>query len=105
MNFVDHESAKNAADELNYTEFKGKKIFVGRAQKRTERDDELRKSHEAQRMENEAKSAGVNLYVKNLDGKFSNPSSLDTYPTKMNGMTIVFVPSSIPSVPSQAAKL
>jgi len=70
VNFVDHEAARTASDELNDTDFKGKRIFVGRAQKRSERDEELRKTHEVQRIENEAKSAGVNLYVKNLDGEF-----------------------------------
>jgi polyadenylate-binding protein len=69
VNFVDHESAKQAVDALNETEWKGQKLFVGRAQKRSERDEELRKSHEEKRLENEAKSAGVNLYVKNLDGE------------------------------------
>ena len=48
---------------------KGKKIYVGRAQRRSERDEELRKDHDEKRMENEAKSAGVNLYIKNLDGE------------------------------------
>lgn len=69
MNYVDHEDARRACDTLDDSAFMGQRIFVGRAQKRWERDDELKRSHEAQRMENEAKSAGVNLYVKNLDGK------------------------------------
>ena len=69
VNFVSHEDAMKAVDELDDTDFKGRKIYVGRAQKRTERDDELRKQHEERRVENEAKSAGVNLYVKNLDGE------------------------------------
>jgi len=69
VNFVSHEAAKKAVDELNDNEWKGKKLYVGRAQKRSERDDELRRSHEEKRLENEAKSAGVNLYVKNLDGE------------------------------------
>ncbi|NXD32410.1 PABP protein, partial [Spelaeornis formosus] len=70
VNFTSHEAAKKAVDELNDKEFKGKKLYVGRAQKRTERDDELRKTHEEKRLENEAKSAGVNLYIKNLDDEW-----------------------------------
>ena len=70
-----------AVDDLNETEIKGRKIYVGRAQKRTERDDELRKQHEERRMENEAKSAGVNLYVKNLDGELPRIVSLDSADT------------------------
>lgn len=69
VNFVDHDAARRAVEELNDKEWKGQKLFVGRAQKRSERDEELRKSHEEKRQENEAKSAGVNLYVKNLDGE------------------------------------
>jgi len=72
VNFVSHEAAKKATDELNDKDFKGKKLYVGRAQKRTERDDELRRSHEEKRMENEAKSAGVNLYIKNLDDEWDD---------------------------------
>ncbi len=104
VNFVSHEHARQACDELNETDFKGKRIFVGRAQKRTERDEELKKSHEEKRMENEAKSAGVNLYVKNLDG-----TSFDGTPTQaniyqMSGMTSAFVQSSRLLVPSLAAE-
>lgn len=69
VNFVSHEAARQACDELNDTDLKGKKIYVGRAQRRSERDEELRKDHDEKRMENEAKSAGVNLYIKNLDGE------------------------------------
>ncbi|KAK1927759.1 polyadenylate-binding protein [Papiliotrema laurentii] len=72
VNFTSHEAAKKAVDELNDKEFKGKKLYVGRAQKRTERDDELRKTHEEKRLENEAKSAGVNLYIKNLDDEWDD---------------------------------
>jgi RNA recognition motif-containing protein len=69
VNFVDHEAAKQACEALDDKEHNGRKLFVGRAQKRSERDEELKRTHEEKRMENEAKSAGVNLYVKNLDGE------------------------------------
>ncbi|ORY35791.1 hypothetical protein BCR39DRAFT_512165 [Naematelia encephala] len=72
VNFTDHEAARRACDELHDNEIKGKRIFVGRAQKRSERDDELKKSHEEKRLENEAKSAGVNLYIKNLDDEWDD---------------------------------
>jgi hypothetical protein len=45
-------------------------LFVARAQKRIERDEELRRSHEASRIEQETKTQGVNLYVKNIDGEW-----------------------------------
>lgn len=72
VNFHEHESATKAVDELNDTEVKGKKLYVGRAQKRSERDESLRQEHEDRRSENEAKSAGVNLYVKNLDDEWDD---------------------------------
>lgn len=70
VNYENHEDAKKAVDELNDSEFKGKKLFVSRAQKRSERDEELRRNHEAARMEQESKNQGVNLYVKNINGEF-----------------------------------
>lgn len=57
---------------MNDKEFKGQKLYAGRAQKRSERDDELKKGHEDRRLEQEAKSAGVNLYVKNLDDEWDD---------------------------------
>jgi polyadenylate-binding protein len=66
VNFRDHESAKQACEKLNDTDFKGKKLYVGRAQKRSERDEELRRNHEAARLEQESKNQGVNLFVKNI---------------------------------------
>ncbi|KAL7419153.1 Protein phosphatase PP2A regulatory subunit B [Cryptotrichosporon argae] len=72
VNFTTHEAARKAADELNDKEIKGKKLYVGRAQKRTERDDELRKVHEERRVEQESKTAGVNLYVKNIDDEWDD---------------------------------
>lgn len=72
VNYEDHESARQAVEALHDTDFHGKKLFVSRAQKRSERDEELRRSHEEKRMEQESKSAGVNLYVKNLDGQLSS---------------------------------
>src|SRR6202012_2219620 len=41
-------------------------LYVGRAQKKHEREEELRKQYEAQRLEKQSKYQGVNLYVKNL---------------------------------------
>jgi RNA recognition motif-containing protein len=69
VNYENHEDAKKAVDELNDSDFKGKKLFVSRAQKRSERDEELRRNHEAARMEQESKNQGVNLYVKNINGE------------------------------------
>nr|POE74562.1 polyadenylate-binding protein, cytoplasmic and nuclear [Quercus suber] len=66
VNYINHEDASRAVDELNETDFKGQKLYVGRAQKKHEREEELRKQYEAVRQEKSAKYQGVNLYVKNL---------------------------------------
>ena len=67
VNYVNHENAATAVDELNNKDFKGQVLYVGRAQKKSEREEELRKQHEAARQEKASKYQGVNLYVKNLD--------------------------------------
>jgi len=67
VNFINHEHAAAAVDELNGKDFKGQDLYVGRAQKKHEREEELRKSYEAARVEKASKYQGVNLYVKNLD--------------------------------------
>jgi polyadenylate-binding protein len=72
VNFEEHEDARTAVDELNDSELKGKKLFVARAQKKSEREDELRRSYEASRQEKASKFAGVNLYVKNLDDEWDD---------------------------------
>jgi polyadenylate-binding protein len=66
VNYTSHEAAAQAVDELNDKEFHGKNLYVGRAQKKHEREEELRKQYEAARMEKASKYQGVNLYVKNL---------------------------------------
>ena len=66
VNYVGHEAAAKAVDELNDNDFHGQNLYVGRAQKKHEREEELRRQHEAARVEKASKYQGVNLYVKNL---------------------------------------
>ncbi|KAI8377288.1 hypothetical protein BD560DRAFT_367041 [Blakeslea trispora] len=67
VNFENPEHAEQAVTQLHDTELHGKKLFVSRAQKKAEREDELRRQHEYQpRAEKSTKYQGVNLYVKNL---------------------------------------
>ena len=66
VNYIKHEDASIAVDELHDKDFKGQNLYVGRAQKKHEREEELRKQHEAARVEKASKYMGVNLYVKNL---------------------------------------
>lgn len=67
VNFADHTAAAAAVEALNGKEVKTKKLFVGRAQKKGERQQLLRNDYEARRKDLDAKFQGVNLYVKNLD--------------------------------------
>ena len=67
VNFATHEEAQRAVDALHDTEIKGKKLFVARAQKKAEREQELRQSYEQVKMEKLSKYQGVNLYIKNLE--------------------------------------
>lgn len=66
VNFETHAAADAAVNALNGTELNGRVLFVGRAQKKAERAEELRRQFEAEKMERSNKFVGVNLYVKNL---------------------------------------
>lgn len=72
VNFTTHEAAAKAVDELNGNDFRGQELYVGRAQKKHEREEELRKSYEAARQEKASKYQGVNLYIKNLDDEIDD---------------------------------
>lgn len=67
VNFENHEEAAKAVNDLHDTEVKGKKLFVARAQKKHEREEELRRQYEQAKIEKQNKYQGVNLYIKNLE--------------------------------------
>lgn len=67
VNYEDHESARNAVEDLHRKDWLGKELYVTRAQKKGEREEELRKSYEQQKYEKTLKYQGVNLYIKNVD--------------------------------------
>ncbi|KAK4511524.1 3-isopropylmalate dehydratase [Mucor velutinosus] len=67
VNFEDHDDASRAVDALNDTEYHGQQLYVSRAQKKNEREEELRRQYEQAKLEKLSKYQGVNLYVKNLD--------------------------------------
>jgi len=67
VNFETHDQAQAAVEGLHDIELRGKKLFVSRAQKKAEREDELRKTYEAAKQEKMSKYQGVNLYIKNLE--------------------------------------
>uniref|UniRef100_A0A8C8UG37 Polyadenylate-binding protein n=1 Tax=Peromyscus maniculatus bairdii TaxID=230844 RepID=A0A8C8UG37_PERMB len=56
-----------AVEEMNGKEMSGKALFVGRAQKKVERQVELKRKFEQLKQERISRYQGVNLYIKNLD--------------------------------------
>lgn len=67
INYDTAEEAERAVQNMNGKEIGGKPLYVGRAQKKTERESELRQKFEQLKMEHMQKYQGVNLYIKNLD--------------------------------------
>ncbi|KAI5373691.1 Protein phosphatase PP2A regulatory subunit B [Alternaria postmessia] len=79
VNYIKHEAASAAVDALNDTDFRGQKLYVGRAQKKHEREEELRKQYEAARLEKQSKYQGVNLYIKNLNDDVDDEKLRDMF--------------------------
>ncbi|KAL8921556.1 MAG: hypothetical protein Q9208_005710 [Pyrenodesmia sp. 3 TL-2023] len=79
VNYIRHGDASKAVEELHDKDFKGQNLYVGRAQKKHEREEELRKQHEAARAEKVSKYQGVNLYVKNLDDDIDDDKLRDIF--------------------------
>lgn len=67
INFKDAESAERAVKSLHDTDFNGKKLFVGRFQKKIERSNVLKRQYEERKQERNNRYMGINLYIKNLD--------------------------------------
>ncbi|KAL1790807.1 polyadenylate-binding 4 isoform X7, partial [Sigmodon hispidus] len=67
VSYEKHEDANKAVEEMNGKEMSGKAIFVGRAQKKVERQAELKRKFEQLKQERISGYQGVNLYIKNLD--------------------------------------
>lgn len=66
--FEDPSAADRAVADLNGKEIsEGKIMYVGRAQKKAERQQELKRKFEQLKIERLTRYQGVNLYVKNLD--------------------------------------
>lgn len=89
VNFVEHDAAVAAVENLNGKEFETvidgetvkQELYVGRAQKKSERERELHAKFEAEKMDRIAKFQGVNLYVKNLDESYTDDMLRDEFAT------------------------
>jgi polyadenylate-binding protein len=89
IDFADHESAKKAMEELNDKTFEGDEsadpkvepftMYVNRAQKKVERERELKAKLDAAKSEQITKFQGMNLYVKNLDETITDESFLELF--------------------------
>ncbi|KAM5255861.1 polyadenylate-binding protein 4-like [Ctenodactylus gundi] len=67
VSFDSHEAAKKAVEGMNGQDINGQPIFVGRAQKKAERQAELRQMFQQLRKEKTRGCHGLKLYIKNLD--------------------------------------
>lgn len=67
VNFENPDDAAKAVEALNGQKFNDKEWYVGKAQKKAEREAELKLRYEQSMKESVDKYQGANLYVKNLD--------------------------------------
>ncbi|KAG5409899.1 hypothetical protein IGI04_006218 [Brassica rapa subsp. trilocularis] len=68
--FVNYERSEDAAvavEKMNGISLGENVLFVGKAQKKSEREEELKRKHEQEKLNRFEKLEGSNLYVKNLD--------------------------------------
>lgn len=80
VNFQSPDSAANAVEKLNGTTIHDDKVlFVGRAQRKAEREHELKVKFEQERISRYRKLQGANLYLKNLDDSFSDEKLKDLF--------------------------
>ncbi|KNC54123.1 polyadenylate-binding protein 1-B [Thecamonas trahens ATCC 50062] len=91
VNFETPEAAKAAVDQFNGQELPApaaadgedaaetQTLFVSRAQKKAEREKELKKKFEKLRQERLNKYQGINLYVKNLDDSIDDDALREAF--------------------------
>ncbi|EGD98532.1 polyadenylate-binding protein [Trichophyton tonsurans CBS 112818] len=104
VNFSDHEAASAAVEALNEYELKGQKLYVGRAQKKHEREEELRKQYEAARIEKASKYQGVNLYIKNLSDDIDDEKLRELFSSYGNITSAKVMREAIVDAPAEAEK-
>lgn len=67
VNFESPDSAAAAVEKLNESTIDDKVLYVGKAEKKAEREAELRAQYQRERNDRFEKLKGANLYLKNLD--------------------------------------
>jgi len=86
ISFETPEEAEQAVTALHDSDFHGRKLYCSRAQKKAERQQELKKRFEILKMERMNKYQGVNLYVKNLDDGIDSDKLREAF-TKFGSIT------------------
>ncbi|KAJ8486103.1 hypothetical protein OPV22_018588 [Ensete ventricosum] len=72
VNFENPDDAAQAVQELNGQEFGGEEWYVGRALKKSEREQELKEIFDQREKDTVDKYQGLNLYLKNLDASIGD---------------------------------
>eukprot|EP00118_Oscarella_pearsei_P024540 m.306275 g.306275 ORF g.306275 m.306275 type:complete len:673 (+) comp41105_c0_seq1:189-2207(+) len=72
VSYDSHEAAATAVEAMNGKELNGKRLYAARAQKKGERQQELRARFDMMRQERISRYQGVNLYIKNLDDEVND---------------------------------
>ncbi|KAL8036285.1 hypothetical protein ABFS82_12G145900 [Erythranthe guttata] len=71
VNFENPDDAKSAVEALHGSQLGSKILYVSRAQKKTEREEMLRRHFEEKRKEQIQKYQASNVYVKNIDDEIT----------------------------------
>ncbi|KAH1109687.1 hypothetical protein AAZX31_04G040100 [Glycine max] len=79
VNFANVDDAAKAVEALNGKNFDGKEWYVGKAQKKSERELELKGQHEQITKETVDKYHGTNLYIKNLDDSVGDEELMELF--------------------------
>ena len=81
VNFKEADQAKAAVEAMNGNKVFGgeKELYVGRAEKESERKDKLKKKYDQIRMERLKNNQLVNLYIKNLDDSIDDERLRTTF--------------------------
>ncbi|AOW01002.1 hypothetical protein B0I75DRAFT_118143 [Yarrowia lipolytica] len=88
VNFEEHRDAVAAVAALDGAELCGARISVSRAQSKVERQAELKRAYEANRIERLRNARGTNLYITNLNPAINN-ERLRAYFSKFGEITSV----------------
>lgn len=79
VSFKEHDQAETACEIMNGKDHDGKLLYCGRAQKKAEREGELKAKYDKLKQERIQRYQGVNLYVKNLDDSINDDSLRDAF--------------------------